>query len=172
MLILFIKRQKNQARMFLKETWTWTGHPARIHSLSTNYSQGKGSWRKRASVGTTRFVEGPGGMVLRRKALLFSEKRKRYLTDKIIGFLYRCSSYLPIHLPSFFFFLSGFVQYILHCSHFLFLCLASELKLDLSFLCLCLSPCQQCFVYNRSLTHIFFIDKECNQSNLMDSKFL
>lgn len=104
MLILFIKRQKNQARMFLKETWTWTGHPARIHSLSTNYSQGKGSWRKRASVGTTRFVEGPGGMVLRRKALLFSEKRKRYLTDKIIGFLYRCSSYLPIHLPSFFFF--------------------------------------------------------------------
>lgn len=92
--------------MFLKETWTWTGHPARIHSLSTNYSQGKGSWRKRASVGTTRFVEGPGGMVLRRKALLFSEKRKRYLTDKIIGFLYRCSSYLPIHLPSFFFFFS------------------------------------------------------------------
>lgn len=60
-----------------------------------------------ASVDTTGLVGGLGEQYSEvKKGSLFSEERKRYLADKIIGFLYRWSNYLQIHLLFFFF---GFV---------------------------------------------------------------
>lgn len=57
-----------------------------------------------APVATTELVRGLGGTILRNKGRIFysQKKGKEYLADKIIGFLYRWSNYLQIHLPLFF----------------------------------------------------------------------